>query len=117
MCTTGVEFELSWSFLPKFAGTVKIVAKVLVGMVSLCIFGLVQDWYSLIGSSVVWCDHVTCVFVANASYMAFIYMYIIHSCSYVIYNYLYIEHMCLCVVCVLHPLSTSFIRQALPGHT
>ena len=41
--TSCVEFELCKSFLPNFAGTVKFVAKVLVGMASLCIFGAVQD--------------------------------------------------------------------------
>ena len=71
-CTTGIEFELSWSFLPNFAGTVKFVAKILVGMLSLCIFGLVQDWYCLIYSLVIWHSCVTCVFIANASYEAFI---------------------------------------------
>ena len=75
LCTTGIEFELSWSFLPIFAGTVKIVAKLLVGMVSLCIFGVVQDWYCLIDSSVIWHSHVTCVFIPNTSYMAFIYVH------------------------------------------
>ena len=50
LCMTGVEFELSWSFLPIFAGTVKIVAKILVGKVSLCIFGVVQNQYCLIDS-------------------------------------------------------------------
>ena len=76
MCTTGIEFELSWSFLLNFAGTVKIVAKLLVGMVSLCIFGVVQDWYCLIDSLVIWHSHVTCVFIANTLYVAFIYMYV-----------------------------------------
>ena len=81
MCTIGIEFELSWSFLPNFAGTVKIVAKILVGMVSICIFGVVQDWYCLIDSLVIWCSHVRCVFVSNASDVAFIYMYISLVCS------------------------------------
>ena len=117
MCTTGVEFELNWSFSPNFAGTVKIVAKILVGMVSLCIFGVVQDWYCLIDSLVVWCSRATCVFIANASYMASIYMYISLPCSYVEFNYLYAECTCSYIVCTLHPLSTSFICQAQPGHT
>ena len=103
MCTTGIEFELSWSFLSNFAGTVKVVAKISVGMDSLCIFGVVQDWYCLIGSLVIWHGHVTCVFIANALYVAFIYMYVSLACSDVVFNYLYIEHTVLglhaCFIC------------------
>ena len=117
MFTTGVEFELSWSFLPNFAGTVKFIAKLFMGMVSLCIFGVVQDLYCLIDNLVVWRSHVTCVFIANTSYVAFIYMYISLVCSYVVFNYTYVECTCSCIVCVLHPLSTSFIRQLQPSHT
>ena len=50
MCTIGVEFELSWSFLPNFAGTAKFVAKILVGMVPYVFLVLVQYWHCLIGS-------------------------------------------------------------------
>ena len=60
LCTTGIGFELCKSFLPNFAWTVKYVAKILVGMVSLCIFGVVQDWYCLIGSLVIWHSCVHC---------------------------------------------------------
>ena len=56
VCTIGVEIELCKSFLANFAGTVKFVAKILMGMVwewfgngSLCIFGVVHDWNCLIG--------------------------------------------------------------------
>ena len=84
-----------------FAGTVKFVAKILVGTVSLCIFGVVQDWYCLIGSLVIWCGHVSCVFIANALYVAFIYMYVSLACLYMVYIYLYISHMCSCIACVL----------------
>ena len=112
LCTTGVEFELSWLFLPNFAGTAKYVAKLLVGMVSLYIFGVVQDWYCLLGSLVIWHGCVTYGFIANALYVAFIYMYVSLACSYVVLNYSYIEHTCSHVACTLHPLSTSFICQA-----
>ena len=104
VCTTGVEFELCKSFLPNFAGTVKFVAKILVGMVSLCIFGVVQDWHCLIDSLFVWCSHVTCTFIANTLYMAFIYMYISLACSYMGLIYPYVIHMCSYVACVLCPL-------------
>ena len=66
--------------LTKFAGTVKFVAKIIVGMVSLCIFGVVQDWYCLKDSLVILHSCVTCVFIANTSYMALIYMYISLAC-------------------------------------
>ena len=111
MCTTGVEFELSWSFLPNFAGTVKIVAKLLVGMVSLCIFGVVQDWYCLIGSLVILCSRVTHALIANVSYMAFIYTYVSCACSYMVFIHSYVRHMCSCSVHVLCLLHTSFIHQ------
>ena len=117
LCTTGVEFELSWSFLPNFAGTVEFVAKILVGMVSLCIFGVVQDWNCLIDSLVIWRSHVTCVFIANASYMAFIYMYISLVCLYMVFNYSNVECTCLCIACALHPLSTSIVHHMQPSHT
>ena len=70
LCTTIVEFELSMLFLPNFAGTVKFVAKNLLGMGSLCLFGVVHDWYCLIDSLVIWHSHVTCVFIANTSYIS-----------------------------------------------
>ena len=46
ICTTAVEIELCKSFLPNFAGTVKFVAKILMGMVPyaflvLCMTGIV----------------------------------------------------------------------------
>ena len=107
VCTTGVEFELCKSFLPNFAGTVKFVAKIMVGMVPLCTFGVVQDWYCLIGSLVIWRGHVTCVFVANALYVAFIYMYISLACSYMVFIYQYVRHTCLCVMCALCLLSMT----------
>ena len=108
LCTTGVEFELCKSFSAKFAGTVKFVAEILVGMVSLCIFGVVQDWYCLIDSLVILCSRVTCAFIANTSYMAFIYMYISLACSYVEFIYLYVSHTCSCIVHVLHLLSMAW---------
>ena len=56
----------------------------MVGMVSLCVSGVVQDWYCLIDSLVIWHSHVTCVFIANTWFMAFIYTYISLVCSYVV---------------------------------
>ena len=111
-CTTGAEIELCKSFIPDFAGTVKFVTKILVGMGSLCIFGVVQDWYCLIGSLVIWRGHLTCVFIANTSYMAFIYMYISLLCSYVVllFIYLYISCMCSHIMCAFHPLSMTWPR-------
>ena len=94
--------------LTKFAGTVRFVAKILVGMVSLCIFGVVQDWYCLIGSLVILHSHVTCTFIANTSYVAFIYMYISLVCSYMVFIYSYISHMCSRIVCMLHLLSMTW---------
>ena len=85
----------------------KFVAKILVGMVSLCIFGVVQDWYCLIDSLVILHSHVTCAFIANTSYVAFIYMYISLACLYVVFIYLYVSHMCSCIVHVLHLLSMT----------
>ena len=111
LCTTAVEFEQSWSFLPNFAGTVKIVAKILVGIVSLCIFCVVQDWYCLIDSLVIWHSHVTCVFIANTSHMEFFYMYVSLVCSYIVFNYLYVSSMCSCIAFMLHLLGMSFVRQ------
>ena len=117
LCTTGVEFEWSWSFLPNFVGTVKIVAKLLVGMVSLCILSVVHDWYCLIGSLVILHSHDTHMLIANTLYMAFIYMYVSHACSYVVFIYSYISHMCSCIAHVLCLLHMSFICPAQPGHT
>ena len=77
-------------------------------MVSLCIFGVVQDWYCLIGSLVIWHSHVTCVFIANVSYIAFIYIYVSLACSYMVFIYLYISCMCSCIMCALHPLSVTW---------
>ena len=79
----------------------KILAKILVGMVSLFIFGVVQVWYCLIGSLVIVRGCVTHVLVANASFMAFIYMYISHVCPYVVFIYSYVSHMCSCIACML----------------
>ena len=42
----------TWTYSCYFARTVKYVAKLLMGMVSLCIFGAVQDWQCLIDSLV-----------------------------------------------------------------
>ena len=109
--TTGVEFEVCKSFLPNFAGTAKFVAKILVGMVSLFIFGVVQDWYCLIGSLVIWHSHVTCVFIANASYMAFIYTYVSLACLYVVFIYPYISHTCLWITCKLRPLRMTYLHM------
>ena len=86
----------------------KFIAKSLVGMVSLCIIGVVQDWYCLIDSLVVLCSHVTCVFVANALYMAFIYTYVSLVCLYVVFIYLYVSHTCSCVACVRHLLHMTW---------
>ena len=107
----GVEFELSWSFLSKFDGTAKFVAKILVGIGSLCIFVVVHDWNCLISSLVIQRSHLTCIFVADTLYMAFIYIYMSLAWSYVVFNCLYVEHTCLCGACALCPLSTSFIRH------
>ena len=71
-------------------------------------FGVVQDWYCLIGSLVIWRGRLTCVFIANALYMAFIYMYISLACSYMVFIYPYISHMCSCVTCVFHSLSMTW---------
>ena len=68
-----------------------------------CCAGLVL----LIGSLVIWHGHLTYVFVANALYMAFIYMYIILACSYVVLIYPYFSCMCLCVMCAFHLLSLT----------
>ena len=84
---TGVEIELCKSFLPNFAGTVKFVAKMSVGMGSLCIFGVVQDWYCLIGTLVIWHGCLTCVFIANTLYVACIYMYV-STCVFICGIYL-----------------------------
>ena len=80
-----------------FAVTVKFVANSLVGMVSLCIFVVVKDWYCLIDSLVIWHSHVACMFGANASYVAFIYTYVSLVCLYMVYIYPYVSHMCSCV--------------------
>ena len=85
----------------------KCVAKFLVGMVSLCIFGVEQDWYCLIDSLVVLCSHVTCTFIANTLYMASIYMYISLACLYMVFIYPYVSHMCSCIAHMLHLLSMT----------
>ena len=77
-------------------------------MVSLCIFGVVHDWYCLIDSLVILHSRVTRVFIADTSYVAFIYTYISLACSYVVFIYSYISHMCSCIVHVLHPLSMTW---------
>ena len=74
---------------------------------SLCIVGVVQDWYSLIGSLVIWCGYLTCVFVANSLYVAFIYTYVSLACSYVVFIYLYVSHTCLHIMCVFCLLSAT----------
>ena len=96
MCTTGVEFELCKSFLPN-----------LLGMVSLCIFVVVQDWYCLIDSLVILHSCVACAFIANTLYVAFIYMYVRLACSYMVFIYSYISHMCSCIVHMLHLLTVT----------
>ena len=97
----------------KVSGTVKFVAKILEGMVSLCIFGVMKDWYHLIDSLDVLCSCVTCEFIASASYMACIYMYVSLACLYMVFIYSYISHKCLYVVHVLHPFSMpqSYVRD------
>ena len=47
---------------------------------SLYSFGVVQDWCCLIGSLAIQDGHLTCIFVANTLYMAFIYTYISPAC-------------------------------------
>ena len=76
-------------------------------MVSLHIFGVVQDWYCLISSLVILCSRVTCMLIANAWYMAFIYMYISLACFYMVFIYSYISHTCSCIAHMLHPLSMT----------
>ena len=106
-CTTAVEIELYKSFLPNFAGIVKFVAKMLMGMIwewFLCIFGVVHDWNCLIGSLVIQHGHLTCNFVAYTSYVVYIYMYISLACSYVVFIYPYISH----VRCAFRLLSATY---------
>ena len=81
----------------------KFVAKTLVGMVSLFIFGVVQDWYCLVDSLVTLGSRVTCTFNANTTYVAFIYMYV----SLCVHTALYL-FACTLVICV-HVLHTCFI--------
>ena len=88
----------------------KFIAKVLVGMVSLCIFGVVQDWYCLVDSLVVLCSHVTCTFVANTLYVSFIYTYISLACSYMVFIYSYISHTRLCIACVFRLLGMAWLH-------
>ena len=106
-CTTAVKSEVCKSFLPNFAGTVKFVAKILMGMVPYVFFGVVRDWNCLIGSLVIQCSHLTCIFAGNTLYMAFIYMYISLACSYVVFIYPYVSHMCSCIRCMFHLLSAT----------
>ena len=85
----------------------KCVAQILVGIVALCIFGVVQDWYCLIGSLVILHSHVTVALIANASYVEFVYTYVSLACSYMVFIYLYISHTCSCIAHVLCPLSMT----------
>ena len=70
-------------------------------------FGVVQDWYCLIGSLVIWRGHDTCVFIVNASYAAFIYTYISLACLSMVFICPYISHMCSRITCAFHLLSTT----------
>ena len=79
-------------------------------MVSLCIFGVLQVWYCLIGSLVILHGHVTHKIAANASYMAFIYTYISHACSYMVLIYSDVSHTCLCIACMLHLSSMTWLH-------
>ena len=83
-------------------------------MVFLCIFGVVQVWYCLIGSLVNAHGRVTCALIDNALYVVFIYMYVSCACLYMVFTYLYVSHMCSCVVHVLHLLHVAFICRAHP---
>ena len=66
-----------------------------------------KDWYCLIDSLVILHSHVTCAFVANALYAAFIYAYVSLVCLYMVFIYSYVSCMCSCIAHMLCPLSAT----------
>ena len=103
MCTTDVEIKLCKSFLPNFAGIVKFVAKRFGGNKFPMYFGVVQDWYCLIGRLVISHGHVTCVFVANPSYAGlFTYTLVLCVCAWYIFTHTLVIYVHALHVCSIH---------------
>ena len=117
LCTTGIEYGLrspTLVNLTKFAGTGKNLAKILVGMLSLCNLDVVHVWYCLIISLVVMIACVTHMLVANESYIAFHHSYISFCHLYIVFNHSYVSQPCSYIVHILHPSSViqSLMRDS-----